>query len=100
MNTKLDKCGGLTEGLAIARAAREQDLDTMVGDMTATSLSMAPGFPVGQLCQVVDLDGPVFHKTDRAITVHYVDGFITCPETLWGLARLLPGTRQVNKDSH
>ena len=44
VNIKLDKCGGLTEGLAIARTAREQGLDTMVGNMLSTSLSMAPAF--------------------------------------------------------
>jgi L-alanine-DL-glutamate epimerase-like enolase superfamily enzyme len=84
VNIKLDKCGGLTEGLAMARTAREHGLATMVGNMLGTSLSMAPAFLLGQLCQVVDLDGPVFHKTDRAITVRYADGCITCPETLWG----------------
>ena len=84
MNIKLDKCGGLTEGLAMARAARARGLDTMVGNMLGTSLSMAPAFLVGQLCNVVDLDGPVFLKADRAITVQYADGLITCPGELWG----------------
>jgi L-Ala-D/L-Glu epimerase len=70
----------------MARAAREHGLDTMVGNMLGTSLAMAPAFLLGQLCQVVDLDGPVFLKTDRAITVQYADGFITCPKTLWGHA--------------
>jgi L-alanine-DL-glutamate epimerase-like enolase superfamily enzyme len=84
VNIKLDKCGGLTEGLAMARAARALGLDTMVGNMVGTSLAMAPAFLLGQLCQVVDLDGPIFLKTDRAITVQYTDGFIMCPETLWG----------------
>jgi L-Ala-D/L-Glu epimerase len=45
---------------------------------------MAPAFLVGQLCHVVDLDGPVPLKTDRAITVDYTEGFIRCPEMLWG----------------
>jgi L-alanine-DL-glutamate epimerase-like enolase superfamily enzyme len=84
VNIKLDKCGGLTEGLAMARAAREHGLDAMVGNMLGTSLAMAPAFLLGQLCKVVDLDGPIFQKTDRAITVQYADGFITCPDALWG----------------
>jgi L-alanine-DL-glutamate epimerase-like enolase superfamily enzyme len=33
VNIKLDKCGGLTEGLAIARAARSIGLEIMVGNM-------------------------------------------------------------------
>jgi L-alanine-DL-glutamate epimerase-like enolase superfamily enzyme len=86
VNIKLDKCGGLTEGLAMARAARYLGLEAMVGCMTSTSLAMAPAFLVGQLCNVVDLDGPIFLKSDRAIAVQYADGFITCPQELWGHA--------------
>lgn len=85
VNIKLDKAGGLTEGLAMAKAARELGLDCMVGNMLGTSLAMAPAYLVGQHCKVVDLDGPVFLKTDRAISVRYLDGFIDCPDTVWGL---------------
>jgi L-Ala-D/L-Glu epimerase len=84
VNIKLDKCGGLTEGLAMARAARANGLDAMVGNMIGTSLAMAPAVLVGQLCRVVDLDGPIFLTADRDLTVEYVDGLISCPETLWG----------------
>jgi L-alanine-DL-glutamate epimerase-like enolase superfamily enzyme len=84
VNIKLDKCGGLTEGLAMIRTARELGLDTMVGNMLGTSLAMAPGFLLGQFCDVVDLDGPVFLRADRAIPVQYADGFISCPDGLWG----------------
>jgi L-alanine-DL-glutamate epimerase-like enolase superfamily enzyme len=63
----LDKCGGLTEGLAMARKARRLGLDVMVGNMVGTSLAMAPSCLVRQLCKVVDLDGPVFLSTDRAL---------------------------------
>jgi len=84
INIKLDKCGGLTEGLAMARAARDLGMDPMVGNMLGTSLAMSPAFLVGQLCGVVDLDGPLFLKTDRPDTVQYTDGFISCPRTQWG----------------
>jgi L-alanine-DL-glutamate epimerase-like enolase superfamily enzyme len=84
VNIKLDKCGGLTEGLAMVRASRELGLDAMVGNMMGTSMAMAPAFLVGQLCHVVDLDGPAFLKADRRITVDYTEGFIRCPEMLWG----------------
>jgi L-alanine-DL-glutamate epimerase-like enolase superfamily enzyme len=84
VNIKLDKCGGLTEALAMARKARRLGLDVMVGNMVGTSLAMAPSFLVGQLCQVVDLDGPVFLSTDRDVTVRYSDGFISCDDRLWG----------------
>ncbi len=84
VNIKLDKCGGLTEGLSMARAAHALGLETMVGNMIGTSLAMAPAFLVGQLCKVVDLDGPAVLRADRADPVQYADGFITCPEVLWG----------------
>ncbi|HVQ16176.1 MAG TPA: dipeptide epimerase [Vicinamibacterales bacterium] len=86
INIKLDKCGGLTEGLQLAREARARGLEVSVGNMVGTSLAMAPGVLLGQLCKVVDLDGPLFLKADRAVTVRYSDGYITCPEELWGHA--------------
>ncbi len=84
VNIKLDKCGGLTEGLAIARQARQLGLEVMVGNMMGTSLSMAPSYLVGQLCDIVDLDGPTFLARDRVPGVTYRDGMIDCPPEVWG----------------
>ncbi len=84
VNIKLDKCGGLTEGLAIARRATQLGLKVMVGNMSGSSLAMAPSFVVGQLCDVVDLDGPVLLKQDRVPGVTYTDGMIWCPPQVWG----------------
>jgi L-alanine-DL-glutamate epimerase-like enolase superfamily enzyme len=84
VNIKLDKCGGLTEALAMARLAHEFGLKVMVGNMVGTSLAMAPGFVVGQLCDVVDLDGPTFLKRDRVPSATYADGKIWCGEDVWG----------------
>jgi L-alanine-DL-glutamate epimerase-like enolase superfamily enzyme len=86
VNIKLDKCGGLTEGLEIARAARSVGIDTMVGNMPGTSLAMAPAYLLGQLCSIVDLDGAVFLASDRPMGVRYTDGLIVCPDELWGSA--------------
>lgn len=84
VNIKLDKCGGLTEGLAIAHRARALGLEVMVGNMMGTSLSMAPSYVLGQLCDVVDLDGPTFLAKDRAPGVVYRNGRVSCPAGLWG----------------
>jgi len=84
VNIKLDKCGGLTEGLAMARKARELGLGVMVGNMVSTSLAMAPAYVVGQLCDVVDLDGPIFLAKDREPGVVYEDGYVRCPDSVWG----------------
>jgi L-alanine-DL-glutamate epimerase-like enolase superfamily enzyme len=84
VNIKLDKCGGLTEGLMIAAAARKLGLGVMVGNMVGTSLAMAPGFVLGQLCDLVDLDGPTFLAQDRTPSVHYRDGDIWVGPEVWG----------------
>jgi L-alanine-DL-glutamate epimerase-like enolase superfamily enzyme len=84
INIKLDKCGGLTEALAMAREARRMGLGVMVGNMVGSSLAMAPAYVVGQLCDVVDLDGPIFLTQDRPRAIRYQDGRIHCGEDVWG----------------
>jgi len=84
VNIKLDKCGGLTEGLAMVAEARRLGLGVMVGNMVGSSLAMAPAYLVGQLCDFVDLDGPTFLTSDRQPAVVYQDGRITCGEDVWG----------------
>jgi L-alanine-DL-glutamate epimerase-like enolase superfamily enzyme len=83
-NIKLDKCGGLTEALAMAEMARSLGLGVMVGNMVGTSLAMAPAFIVGQHCDIVDLDGPTFLADDREPGVIYRDGYVDCPAEVWG----------------
>jgi L-alanine-DL-glutamate epimerase-like enolase superfamily enzyme len=87
VNIKLDKCGGLTEGLAMAREARRLGLGVMVGNMVGTSLAMAPAFVLGQLCDVVDLDGPIFLAKDRTPSMTYTDGRAWSGEQVWGGTR-------------
>jgi L-Ala-D/L-Glu epimerase len=84
INIKLDKCGGLTEGLAMAEESRRLGMKVMVGNMVGTSLAMAPAFVLGQLCDVVDLDGPTFLAQDRSPSVTYQGGQVWCPESVWG----------------
>jgi L-alanine-DL-glutamate epimerase-like enolase superfamily enzyme len=84
INIKLDKCGGLTEALAMARAARSMGKQVMVGNMGGSTLAMAPGFVVGQLCEVVDLDGPANLADDVLADSIYSDGRIFVPEAIWG----------------
>lgn len=87
VNIKLDKCGGLSAGLQMAREARKLGLGVMVGNMMGTSLAMAPAFLVGQLCDVVDLDGPLLLRADRQPSVKYENGNIWSGEDVWGGAR-------------
>ena len=85
VNIKLDKCGGLTEALAIARRCESLGLKVMVGNMMGSSLSMAPSLVVGQLCDIVDLDGPTFLASDRPEAVCYANGRIDAGTASWGL---------------
>ncbi len=89
LNIKLDKCGGLTEALLMVAEARRMGLGVMVGNMTGTSLAMGPAFIVGQHCDLVDLDGPIFMAEDRAPSVRYEDGTIWCPDEVWGSGELV-----------
>lgn len=84
VNIKLDKCGGLTEGLAMAHEAKQLGLSVMVGNMVGSSLAMAPAFVLGQLCDVVDLDGPIFLAHDRTPAISYDEGLAWCSDKVWG----------------
>ena len=84
VNIKLDKCGGLTEGLAMALESRRLGLGVMVGNMVGTSLATAPAFVLGQLCDVVDLDGPIFLAKDRTPSLTYTNGQVWSAEQVWG----------------
>lgn len=85
LNIKLDKTGGLTEALACARAGQAQGFRLMVGCMVGSSLSMAPGTLIAQLCDFVDLDGPLLQSADCDHPIVYRDGLIGVPSPLlWG----------------
>ena len=87
INIKLDKTGGLTHGLELAHAARERGLNLMVGCMGGTSLAMAPHHVIAQLCDFVDIDGPLLIRNDRLGGLHYDKGIVTLPErAFWGVS--------------
>jgi len=85
INIKLDKTGGLTEAVALAKAAREAGLEFMVGCMLGTSLAMAPAFLVAQGARFVDLDAPLLIGSDRQPGLNYRNGLVSpSPAGLWG----------------
>ena len=85
VNLKLDKTGGLTEAIDLARDARARGLGVMVGCMVATSLAMSPALLLAGLVDYVDLDGPLLLARDRQPALEYCDGMVlpSKPE-LWG----------------
>ena len=85
VNIKLDKTGGLTEALALVRAARAKGFRLMVGCMIGTSLAMAPACLLAQDAEFVDLDAPLLLAKDRQPGLRY-DSSTVYPPTpaLWG----------------
>ena len=85
INIKLDKAGGLTEALALAREAGTQGLRLMVGCMVSTSLAMAPATLLAGRADYVDLDGPLLLDADRQPALVYQgDLLLPPPPALWG----------------
>lgn len=85
LNIKLDKTGGLTEALACAHAGLAHGYRLMVGCMVGSSLAMAPGVLIAQLCDYVDLDGPLLQSRDVDHAIEYRDGTVGTPDPrLWG----------------
>ncbi|MCH7342742.1 dipeptide epimerase [Pelomonas sp. CA6] len=85
INIKLDKSGGLTEALALAREAQARGFGLMVGNMGGTSLAMAPAHLIAQDCSYVDLDGPLLMQSDRPDAMRYEGAQLAAPDAaLWG----------------
>jgi L-Ala-D/L-Glu epimerase len=76
INIKLDKAGGLTESLAMARSAEARGLKIMIGCMLSTSLGIAPAFLVAQGAGWVDLDGPALLAEDREDGFRFEGGLV------------------------
>lgn len=85
VNVKLDKAGGLTEALAMVRAARQSGMGVMVGCMVAGSLSMAPAVLLAGLADAADVDGPLWLEADIEDGLAFADGMVSPPSpALWG----------------
>ena len=85
VNVKLDKTGGLTEALALVRAARAKGFRVMVGCMVGTSLAMAPACFVAEGAEFVDLDAPLLLAKDRQPGLRYDGSTVYPPKpALWG----------------
>lgn len=85
INIKLDKTGGLTEALKLSKLALADHKRLMVGNMTGSSLAMAPAYVIGQWCDFVDIDGPVLLAEDVRNPLRYDSDGVSVPRSqLWG----------------
>jgi len=85
VNIKLDKTGGLTEALAVAREAQALDFSIMAGCMVGSSLAMAPAIFIAQYAAFTDLDGPLLLARDREPGLTYEGSLLLPPRPeVWG----------------
>ena len=83
INIKLDKCGGLTEGLKIRDRARAKGLGIFVGCMISPTIAIAPAFLLAQGADYVDLDGP-FWLYDEPVELTSDGLFAPISANVWG----------------
>ena len=67
----------------LAQEADEWEFATSVGAEKIGG-ELAPAFIVGQLCDIVDLDGPLLLARDRTPGAQYENGRIWCGPEIWG----------------
>ncbi len=85
VNVKLDKCGGLTEGLELMRAAKAKGFIIMAGCMVGTSLAMAPMMMLESYADYIDLDGALLLAKDRRDGIIYEGAYVhPASRALWG----------------
>jgi L-alanine-DL-glutamate epimerase-like enolase superfamily enzyme len=85
VNIKLDKTGGLTDAVQLAKAAKAAGLSIMIGCMVGTSLGMAPALLLASFAKYIDLDGPLLLAKDRAPGLVYDGSTLKpCTSDIWG----------------
>ena len=85
VNVKLDKSGGMTAALDVAREARAMGLGLMTGCMICSSLSIAPALHLAAMSDFADLDGPLWLREDRPGGIRQEGGLIHPPaKGFWG----------------
>ena len=68
----------------VRKKVRKNVADGVAHVHASSSLAMAPGFVLGQVCDIVDLDGPTFLAKDRTPGVEYADGNVWAGPAVWG----------------
>ncbi|MEP8627905.1 L-Ala-D/L-Glu epimerase [Enterobacter mori] len=76
VNIKLDKTGGLTEALALAKAAHEQGFTLMLGCMLCTSRAIGAALPLANQVRFADLDGPTWLAVDVSPALNFTTGVL------------------------
>lgn len=84
INIKLDKAGGLTEGLALRDAARAMGLGVFVGCMLGPARAIAPAHLLAQTADYADLDGPFWFAGDPGVELDAQQRLMPVDDVIWG----------------
>lgn len=76
INIKLDKTGGLTEALTLAKEARARNFQVMLGCMICTSRAIVSALPLACEVDFIDLDGPTWLAEDVSCGIEFEPGQI------------------------
>jgi len=76
VNIKLDKTGGLTEALALAKEAQTQGFALMLGCMLCTSRAIGAALPLASQVRFADLDGPTWLAVDVSPALKFTTGVL------------------------
>ncbi len=71
VNIKMEKSGGILEGMRIARQAQEDNKKVMLGCMVESSVGIAQSVYLSSLADYFDLDGPLLLEKDIARGITY-----------------------------
>ena len=89
VNIKLDKAGGLSEGVELAKAAKAMGFYIMLGCMVSSSLAMAPAMLLESYADIIDLDGALLLARDHKGGMRYEMGYVyPAAKNFWGHPRL------------
>lgn len=65
INLKVMKCGGISEGVAALKRAKEMELKSIIGCMSESSVVSNAAKQIASLADWVDLDGPLLLTNDH-----------------------------------
>ncbi|MFQ5453647.1 MAG: enolase C-terminal domain-like protein [Candidatus Zixiibacteriota bacterium] len=71
VNVKMEKCGGILEGIKIANQAQADEKKVMLGCMVESSVGIAQSIYMSSRADYYDLDGPLLLEDDIARGIIY-----------------------------
>ncbi len=89
VNVKMEKCGGILEGVRIAKRAHTDGKKVLLGCMVESSIGIAQSVYMSSQADYFDLDGPLLLKDDIAHGIRYDKESIEVDREIIGGPKLL-----------